>query len=284
MPRRARAGADDPLRVVAGRWSAAARDGRRAVARRSGRPARPGRRGSDWQACRAARPALVPRAQQGDGRRLVRDRRLLRARPDLPASRGRRVRRGVVGAAHAGLGGAGARSGAGRRRCSRTGGGDERLPPSAVVALAWLGVAALPWYAFFQGHPLRIRYMVPLVVASAVLVGPGRGSAPPLAQPPWRRCCSAASGGPRGPFDAKAAMVLEAQWDRPKEHGAPRCHRLPARPGRRRDRDGEHGLARALHAGAVARRLRAARLPARRQRRPLARSARRIHAITSGGC
>ena len=52
------------------------------------------------------------------------------------------------------------------------------LPSSAVVALAWLGVAALPWYAFFQGHPFRIRYMVPLVAASAVLTGLAVGRLP----------------------------------------------------------------------------------------------------------
>ena len=59
--------------------------------------------------------AVVPRAQQGDGRRLVRHRRLLRARPDLPASRGRRDRRRVVGAARAGFRSAGAGGGTGRR-------------------------------------------------------------------------------------------------------------------------------------------------------------------------
>ncbi len=147
------------------------------------------------------------------------------------------------------------------------------LAPSAVVALAWLGVAALPWYAFFQGHPLRIRYMVPLVVASAVLVGLAVGRLPR-----WRAAVAAlllcGIWWTTRPFDARAAMVLEAQWDRPKSvarRAVTGC--LPA-PGGDRDRDGEHGLARTLHAGAVARRLRATRLPARRQRRPLARRAR----------
>ncbi len=84
-----------------------------------------------------------------------------------------------------------------------------------MVALAWLGVAALPWYAFFQGHPLRIRYMVPLVVASAVLVGLAVGRLPR-----WRAAvatlvlCSV--WWTTRPFDPRAAMVLEAQWDRPK--------------------------------------------------------------------
>ena len=91
----------------------------------------------------------------------------------------------------------------------------QRLPASAVVALAWLGVAALPWYAFFQGHPFRIRYMVPLVIASAVLVGVVVGRLPR-----WRATVAVLLLGgvwwSTRPFDPKAAMVLEAQWDRPK--------------------------------------------------------------------
>lgn len=92
----------------------------------------------------------------------------------------------------------------------------RRLPASAMVGLAWLGVAALPWYAFFQGHPFRIRYMVPLVVGGAVVAGIGVGRLPR-----WKGLAAVAlvAGtfvGAR-PFDPRAAMVLEAQWDRPRE-------------------------------------------------------------------
>lgn len=90
----------------------------------------------------------------------------------------------------------------------------RRISTTALVSLAWLGVAALPWYAFYQGHPFRIRYMVPLVIASAVIVGIGIGRLPR-----WRGVAAAVLligvwWGAR-PFDAKAAMLLEAQWDRP---------------------------------------------------------------------
>ena len=85
-----------------------------------------------------------------------------------------------------------------------------------LVPLALVSVAALPWYAFFQGHPFRIRYMVPVVAAAAVLLPLG------IALLPGRRTRAAiAALAVAGamvstpPFDPKAAMVLEAQWDRP---------------------------------------------------------------------
>ena len=42
----------------------------------------------------------------------------------------------------------------------------ERAP--TLVPLALAAVAVLPWYAFDQGHPFRIRYMIPLVAGGAV--------------------------------------------------------------------------------------------------------------------
>ena len=43
------------------------------------------------------------------------------------------------------------------------------------VAVALLAPAVLPFYAFVEGHPFRIRYMIPLVAASAMLSGLGVG-------------------------------------------------------------------------------------------------------------
>jgi hypothetical protein len=91
---------------------------------------------------------------------------------------------------------------------------DRRAAPS-LVPLALLSVAALPWYAFFQGHPFRIRYMVPVVAAASVLLPLG------VAMLPRRLRLAAAALVVAGavmaarPFDPKAAMVQEAQWDRP---------------------------------------------------------------------
>jgi hypothetical protein len=91
----------------------------------------------------------------------------------------------------------------------------RRLPATAVISLAWIGVAALPWYAFFQGHPYRIRYMVPLVVAATTIAALAVGRLPRL-----RALASVALvlgvWWTTRPFDPKAAMVLEAQWDLPR--------------------------------------------------------------------
>jgi hypothetical protein len=84
-----------------------------------------------------------------------------------------------------------------------------------VVLIAVAAAAALPAYAFFNGHPFRIRYMVPLIPAIAIGVGLFVG----LARGRWRIVTAAVAllvivTGPK-PFDAAAPMVLEAQWDRP---------------------------------------------------------------------
>lgn len=87
----------------------------------------------------------------------------------------------------------------------------------AWLALSLAGTAALPVYAFLQGHPFRIRYMVALVLVTAV----GAGFAVAAWPRRWLRVVAAAvviavSLGERPPLDASAPMVLEAQWDRPR--------------------------------------------------------------------
>ncbi len=82
--------------------------------------------------------------------------------------------------------------------------------------LAWTGAMALPWYAFFHGHPFRVRYMVPSVTAAAVLATLALGKLPRRWQIPAAVLLLAAVWTQARPFDAQAAMVLEAQWDRPR--------------------------------------------------------------------
>jgi hypothetical protein len=91
----------------------------------------------------------------------------------------------------------------------------QREHAPALVTLALAAVAALPWYAFYEGHPFRIRYMVALVAGSTVGASIAVGWLPArvrrtvavllLALVPWLL----------PPLSARAAMVREAQWDRP---------------------------------------------------------------------
>jgi hypothetical protein len=87
----------------------------------------------------------------------------------------------------------------------------------AFAALALAGTAALPFYAFLQGHPFRIRYMVALVLAVAVCSGFVVAALPRRS---LRALAAAAvialSVLETPPLDARAPMVLEAQWDRPR--------------------------------------------------------------------
>jgi hypothetical protein len=94
---------------------------------------------------------------------------------------------------------------------------NPRFGASAVL-LTLVATAALPWLAFLQGHPFRVRYMVPLLAAEAVsagvLVGIVRQAAPAVAMVVLALVA----------YDARsrvgdAPMVAEAQWERPLSAG-----------------------------------------------------------------
>jgi hypothetical protein len=94
----------------------------------------------------------------------------------------------------------------------------SRVRASALAVLALLGMAAIPWTAFLEGHPFRIRYMVPLMAIEAIGAGITAGIVP------RRRLRAAAAiallalaGYELRPLDASAPMVTEAQWDRPNQ-------------------------------------------------------------------
>ena len=90
----------------------------------------------------------------------------------------------------------------------------RRADAPLLIPVALLAGAAIPFVAFFEGHPYRIRYMVPLVGGCAALAGIGvgflrRGAAIAavaliasvlIESPPW---------------DQRTPLLLEAQWDRP---------------------------------------------------------------------
>jgi hypothetical protein len=92
----------------------------------------------------------------------------------------------------------------------------SRERPEALAVLALFGMAAVPWTAFLDGHPFRIRYMVPLMAIEAIGAGLAAGFVP---ERRLRAGCAIAllmvAGYELRPFDASAPMVVEAQWDLP---------------------------------------------------------------------
>jgi len=92
----------------------------------------------------------------------------------------------------------------------------SRTRADALAVLALLGMAAIPWTAFLDGHPFRIRYMVPLMAIEAIGAGLAAGFVP---ERRLRAACAIAllivAGYELRPLDASAPMVVEAQWDRP---------------------------------------------------------------------
>ena len=119
--------------------------------------------------------------------------------------------------------------------------------------------AALPWLAFFDGHP------VPHPLHGAARGGGHRSAGLAWGCSGRGHGTSAAVARPAGvvaafelrPLDATAPMVVEAQWDRPNAPRGTSVTRACAATRRRRNDHGQHGIARPLHAGAVPVRLRA---------------------------
>lgn len=97
----------------------------------------------------------------------------------------------------------------------------RRAGALSLVPVSLFATAALPAYAFYAGHPYRIRYMVPMVAACALWGGLAVGMAARRARfagvaiaavlaisiaiesPPWK---------------AHPPMLDEAEWDLPDSH------------------------------------------------------------------
>ena len=133
------------------------------------------------------------------------------------------------------------------RSCAREAARDCSCWCCAAAALA-----ALPLYAYVQGHPFRIRYSVPLVVACAAIAAAGD-----------RHCClavfadvaaalrRAAAIVQASPLDRSAPLIAEAQRDAENMRGAPGGDLISPGALRRPVDHDEHGLARPLHARPV---------------------------------
>jgi hypothetical protein len=90
-----------------------------------------------------------------------------------------------------------------------------------LPSLALVAVAVLPWYAFYSGHPFRIRYMIPLIPALGLGVGCAVGLAGRLRPLAAAAAFAAVVLGP-APLDPASPMVQEAQWDRANQAGRAR--------------------------------------------------------------
>jgi hypothetical protein len=90
---------------------------------------------------------------------------------------------------------------------------------ASLLVLALAALIVLPAYAFFEGHPFRMRYLVAPAVGAYVfagvfigfLFGPLRFAAA-VATVVWLFATA-------NPIDAQAPMVQEAQWDVPFSRG-----------------------------------------------------------------
>jgi hypothetical protein len=95
----------------------------------------------------------------------------------------------------------------------------QRERPAVLVVLALLGFLVLPTYAFYEGHPFRMRYMIAPVVGVAVFCGIALGSMPRRVRTLMAAGLAIYLAMTLGPLNAAAPMVQEAQWDRANSVG-----------------------------------------------------------------
>ncbi len=84
-----------------------------------------------------------------------------------------------------------------------------------ALSLVLLATGALPFYAFYEGHPLRVRYMIPIVAVGGLLAGSAIARLPRRLRAAGAAALVALVLWQRPPLDAQAPMVLEAQWETP---------------------------------------------------------------------
>jgi hypothetical protein len=90
-----------------------------------------------------------------------------------------------------------------------------RRSSAALLPLALVAAALLPMFAFYQGHPHRVRYMVPLVAAAGALAGLAFAAIPARLRSVAGIALFAVVLADRVPWSPEAPMVKEAQWETP---------------------------------------------------------------------
>jgi hypothetical protein len=98
-------------------------------------------------------------------------------------------------------------------------GSREPEAASLLLVLALAASAALPWTAYMKGHPLRIRYDVPLVAAAAAITGAGIARLPRRLRPVAGVAIVAAAVWQAPPFQTSAPVVRESQREAQNQQG-----------------------------------------------------------------
>jgi hypothetical protein len=93
------------------------------------------------------------------------------------------------------------------------------VKPEVVLPLALVACAALPLLAYFRGHPVRIRYDVPLVAAAAAVTGTAVALLPRRARAAAGAIVVAIAVWQARPFDPTAPVIVEAQREAPNKAG-----------------------------------------------------------------
>jgi hypothetical protein len=84
---------------------------------------------------------------------------------------------------------------------------------AVILPLALGACAALPLSAYANGHPIRLRYDVPLVAAAAALAGTAVGLLPRLARVAVALALITVAAWQAPPFSPRAPVVVESQRD-----------------------------------------------------------------------
>jgi len=90
-----------------------------------------------------------------------------------------------------------------------------RKLPNRLLPLATAAAILLPFVAFYQGHPYRVRYLIPVVLAAGTLAGIAIGSLPRRWQLLAAAAIVAAVVWMQPPLNGTAPMIVEAQWESP---------------------------------------------------------------------
>jgi len=93
----------------------------------------------------------------------------------------------------------------------------SRTDRSLLVVISLVAMAALPFLAFHAGHPLRIRYMTPLVASAALFTGFAVGLAPAVARLAIVAVAALLIVPDLKPFDHASPMIVEARREEPQQ-------------------------------------------------------------------